>query len=102
MRLKIKMYLVKKIKFVYPEFEIDTIDYPELEGKTLDDIRTYIEENGSSLQPLHPEFNNLMEELEIGAQAIVEKEYPEESKFFIQTEEEILRQGNLSLPLEEF
>ncbi|MCF8245035.1 MAG: hypothetical protein K9J37_11345 [Saprospiraceae bacterium] len=102
MRLKIKMYLMKKVKFIYPEFEIDTVDYPELEGKTLDEIRQYIEAHGATLHPLHAEFDNLMEELELGVKTIVEKEFPEESMFFIQTEEEVNRQGNISLPLEEF
>lgn len=101
MRLKIKMYLVKKVKFIYPEFEIDTFDYPELEGKTLDEIRQYIEEQGDTLHPLHIEFDNLMEELDMSVKTIVEKEYPAESMFFIQTEDEMIKEGRISLPIEE-
>lgn len=99
MRLKIKMHLVRKVKFIYPEFEIDTVDYPEMEGKTLDEIRQYIIAKGHTLHPLHVEFDNLMQELELGMETLVEKEYPMESEFFIQTEEEIARQPNVSLPV---
>jgi hypothetical protein len=89
MKLKIKMNLVQKVKFSYPEFEIETTDFPELEGKTLDEMREYIEEHGESLHPIHEEFDNLKQELSLGVKTLVLESYPDESKFYVVAEDEI-------------
>lgn len=84
------MQLVKKVKFIYPEFEVDTADFPELEGKTLDDIRMYMEKHGEAMHPLHKGYESLQEELDAGVRAVVLEEYPDEQAFFVQTEEEVV------------
>ncbi len=89
MKLKIKMHLVQKVKYVYPEFEIDTAEFPELEGKTLDEIRLYIEKHGHSLHPIHEGYDNLLDELKSQVKKIVVDTYPHESKFFITAEDEM-------------
>lgn len=89
MKLEVKMYLVQKVKYIYPTFEIDTADYPELEGKTLDEIREHIEKNGASLHPVHEEFDNLMQELSLGVKTVVLEDFPAESMFFVKAEDEM-------------
>ncbi|MBT8219876.1 MAG: hypothetical protein KJP00_08625 [Bacteroidia bacterium] len=88
MKLRIKMNLVQKVKISYPEYELDTADYPELEGKTLDDIRRYIEKHGKQLHPIHSGFSNLIDELSGEVKSYVLADYPDESHFYVTTEEE--------------
>ena len=88
MKLKIRMSLVKKVRFHFPEFEINTANYPELEGKTLDYIRNYIAEHGDTMAPASQEFDNLMQELELFATTTVLGAFPEESRFFVTAEDE--------------
>lgn len=89
MKLKIKMNLVQKIKLSYPEYELDTLNYPELEGKTLDEIRRYIEKHGKQLHPIHSGYTNLMEELNEEVKTYVIQDYPGESHFYVSAEDEI-------------
>lgn len=82
------MNLVQKVKIAYPEYELDTADYPELEGKTLDEIRSYIERHGKQLHPIHSGYDNLIDELSKEVKTYVMKDYPDESHFYVMTEEE--------------
>lgn len=88
MKLKVKMNLVQKMKFSYPEFTLDTAEYPELEGKTLDEIRDYIEKHGNSMHSLNGRPISLIEELNQEAESYVMEYYPDESHFYVTTEEE--------------
>lgn len=89
MKLKIRMSVVKKIRFHYPEFEIDTINYPELEGKTLDEIRCFLQEHGDKLPAQDEEFDNLLQEMEMFSTTSVLNKYPEESRFYVKAEDEV-------------
>lgn len=88
MKLNVKMNLVQKLMFSYPPFEIDTADYPELEGKTLDDIRAYIEKNSRHMHSRNGKHDNLLEELSVNVETFVLEDYPDESHFYVTTEEE--------------
>jgi len=88
MKLKVKMNLVQKVKYSYPEFILDTADYPEIEGKTLDDIRAYIEKHGRRMHSINGGSENLLDELREDAERYVIEDYPNESHFYVTTEDE--------------
>ena len=88
MKLKVKMNLVQKMKYSYPEFILDTAKYPEVEGKTLDEIRAYIEKHGNSMHSTNGKPISLMEELKQEAESYVMEYYPDESHFYVTTEDE--------------
>ena len=88
MKLKVKMNLVQKVKYSYPEFILDTAKYPEVEGKTLDEIRAYIEKHGRSMHSTNGSPVSLLEELGRNADSYVLEDYPDESHFYITAEDE--------------
>ena len=90
MKIKVKMNLVQKIKSSYPEFVLDTAEYPEIEGKTLDQIRDYIEKHARSMHSLDGRSSNLLEDLEKQVERYVMKVYPDESHFYITAEDETI------------
>ena len=82
------MNLVRKIKSSYPEFELDTHDYPEIEGKTFDEIRVYVEKHAQSMHSLKGNHPNLLAELEEEAEQYILEVYPDESHFYVTAEDE--------------
>ena len=88
MKIKVKMNLVQKVKSSYPEFELDTHAYPELEGKTLDEIRAYVEKHANAMHSLKGSNISLLDELNLVAERYVLDVYPEESHFYVTAEDE--------------
>ncbi len=88
MKIKVKMNLVQKVKYSYPEFELDTKKYPELEGKTLDQMRDYIEKHGHQMHSLNGKNVSLLAELNLDAEKYVLDVYPDESHFYVTPEDE--------------
>ncbi len=88
MRLTFRLSDVRKIRIVYPEMTIDTADYPELEGKTLSEIRLYIEKYSGSLHATDGRFDSLLEQMEAGKQEYSLGRIEEETEFYVRTEEE--------------
>ena len=88
MKLKVKMNIVQKVKYSYPEFTLDTSKYPEIEGKTLDDIRVYIEKHGRSMHSTDGSPISLLQELSLSAESYVIADFPDESHFYVTAEDE--------------
>ena len=44
--------------------EVDTDNYPELEGMTEDEIKEYIESSAYEMKAMNPEYENLEDELQ--------------------------------------
>ena len=86
MRLTFRFTDVRKIRIVYPETTINTTDYPELEGKTLSEIRMYIEKHSGSLRATDERFDSLLEQMEAGKQEYFLGHVDEETEFYVRTE----------------
>jgi|GEM_PF-2751254 len=92
MKIKIKMNLVQKIRTTYPEFVLDTHDFPVLEGKTLDEIRMHIENHAHTMHSLNGKSKNLLEEINLKAKRYVMNLYPRESHFYVTPEDEMVEE----------
>ena len=88
MKICVKLDMVQKVKIKYPAFDIDTAEYPELEGKTLDQIRSYIEKHAHQMHSTDEKYNSLQEQMGAGSRTIVLKKYLDESEFYITSDDE--------------
>ncbi|BDD04253.1 hypothetical protein [Aureibacter tunicatorum] len=64
MKLRIRLEKIAHMRVIYPEFVIDTIDYPRLEGKNTQEIRNYVVKYLSEFPSQSGAYDNLKEELE--------------------------------------
>ena len=88
MKIRVKLDMVQKVKIKYPAFDIDTADYPELEGKTLDQIRHYIEKHAHQMHSTDDKYISLQKQMAAGARTVVLKKYLDESEFYITSDDE--------------
>lgn len=88
MKISVKLDMVQKVKIKYPSFDIDTAEYPELEGKTLDQIRFYIEKHAHQMHSTEDKYDSLQEQMAAGARTVVLKKYLDESEFYITSDDE--------------
>ena len=88
MKISVKLNMVQKVKIKYPAFDIDTAEYSELEGKTLDQIRSYIEKHAHQMHSTVDKYNSLQEQMAANARTVVLKKYLDESQFYITSDDE--------------
>jgi hypothetical protein len=88
-----KIFKVRYAEFpetilIYRALDIDVSNYPELDGKTDDEIIDYITNNAENMKPLNDEFYDSLEE-EIRDQDIIREKVPHiSSEIWVEVSEE--------------